>query len=172
MVKIIFVLCLIVFVFSATAFSNTGSSEPKKVAAADVNVQRDNPDVPTRIITEGTKIKLHFGDTVIPGILNDSIAARSLLSMLPYTMHMNRYSYDFCGVMDDALEYKEENVRYDWLNGDIAFSRDANYFTVIFADEESSERYGHLVNLGVISCELSRISNLQGSYDVLIELAD
>ena len=36
--------------------------------------------------------------------------------------------------------------------------------------ENISEQYGYQVNIGVITCELSRIRDLDGSYDVLIEL--
>ena len=42
---------------------------------------------------------------------------------------------------------------------------------ILFEDEKKSGQYGHQINIGVIDCELSRISSLQGSYDVLIELA-
>ncbi len=73
--------------------------------------------------------------------------------------------------MDDTLPYSERSVHFGWLNGDIDFARDANYFTVLFEDEKNSEQYGHQVNIGVIDCELSRISGLRGSYDVIIELA-
>lgn len=41
---------------------------------------------------------MHFGDTVIPAVLNDSETARALIAKLPYTQHMSRYSHDFCGV--------------------------------------------------------------------------
>ena len=76
-----------------------------------------------------------------------------------------------CGVMEQPLPYKEENVHHGWLNGDIDFARDGNYFTILFEDEENSEQYGHQLNIGVIDCELLRISSLHGSYDVRIELA-
>jgi hypothetical protein len=67
------------------------------------------------IIEEGTKILLHFGDTAIPGILNDCDTAQALIEKLPYTVHMNSYSHDFCGVMPDELPYNEEEVHYGWL---------------------------------------------------------
>lgn len=70
------------------------------------------------------------------------------------------------------LPCEEENVHYGWLNGDIDFARDANYFTILFEDEESSEQYGHQINIGKIDCELSVIKNLKGSYEVRIELAE
>lgn len=126
----------------------------------------------TRVIKNGMRINMYFGDTVIPGILNDSETAQALIDMLPYTVHMNRYSHDFCGVMDDPLPYEEEVEHYGWLNGDIDFAADTDYFIILSEDEESSEQYGYQVNIGVIDCPLEKISELTGSYDVRIELAE
>lgn len=64
------------------------------------------------------------------------------------------------------------NMHFGWQNGDIDFATDANYFTILFEDEEKSEQYGYQVNIGKIDSKLSVISELTGSYDVLIELAD
>lgn len=59
-------------------------------------MQLDDPSVPTRLQPEnGTKILMHFGDTVIPAVLNDSETARALIAKLPYTQHMSRYAHDF-----------------------------------------------------------------------------
>ncbi|WP_287478247.1 cyclophilin-like fold protein [Anaerostipes sp.] len=163
---------------SSVSEENQGTEEQTEnetngPAASDgAEMQTEDPEMPTRVIEDGTKINMYFGDTVVPGILNDSETAQALIEMLPYTVHMNRYSHDFCGVMDDPLPYKEEDVHYGWLNGDIDFATDADYFTILFEDEESSEQYGYQVNIGVIDCPLENISKLTGSYDVRIELAE
>ena len=149
-----------------SAFAATG----KRVAKEDAEMQADDPTMPTRLPPEnGTKILLHFGDTVIPGVLNDSETARALIAKLPYIQHMSRYSHDFCGVTED-LPYNEEEEHYGWLNGDIDYATDAPYFTILFEDQDESEIYGSQVNIGVITCPLSDIAALNGSYDVLIEL--
>ena len=142
----------------------------KRVASDDAQMQTEDPEMPTRVIEAGTKSLLHFGDTVIPGILNDCDTAKALIEKLPYTVHMNSYSHDFCGVMPDKLPYNEEEVHYGWLNGDIDYAIDAPYFTILHSDEDNSEQYGYQVNIGVITCELSKIRELDGSYDVMIEL--
>ena len=163
---------------SSVSEENQGTEEQTEnetngPAASDgAEMQTEDPEMPTRVIEDGTKINMYFGDTVVPGILNDSETAQALIEMLPYTVHMNRYSHDFCGVMDDPLPYKEEDVHYGWLNGDIDFATDADYFTILFEDEESSEQYGYQVNIGVIDCPLENISKLTVSYDVRIELAE
>ena len=96
----------------------------------------------------------------------------TLIERLPITVMVNRYSHDFCGVMDDPLPYREEDEHFGWLNGDIDFATDGNYFTILFEDEEKSEIYGSQINIGVIDCPLKNISDLSGSYEVLIELAN
>ena len=142
----------------------------KRVAKDGAQMQTAHPTMPTRLPPEnGTKILLHFGDTVIPGVLNDSETAQALIAKLPYIQHMSRYSHDFCGVTED-LPYNEEEEHYGWLNGDIDYATDAPYFTILFEDQDESEIYGSQVNIGVITCPLSDIAALNGSYDVLIEL--
>jgi Uncharacterized conserved protein len=165
-----------------TTAENKGTADPSKgaaegnkkqirVASDGAQMQTDDPTIATRVLKGGTKINMHFGNVVIPGTLNDSITAQDLISKLPYTVHVNRYSHDFCGVMGDPLKYKENEVHYGWLNGDIDFATDANYFTILFEDEKKSEQFGYQVNIGKVDCKLSEISKLIGSYDVLIELA-
>ena len=142
----------------------------KRVAKDGAQMRPDDPTMPTRLPPEnGTKILMHFGDTVIPGVLNDSETAQALIAKLPYTQHMSRYSHDFCGVTED-LPYNREEEHYGWLNGDIDYATDAPYFTILFEDQDESEIYGSQVNIGVITCPLADIAALNGSYDVLIEL--
>lgn len=148
-----------------------GDKNKMRVASDSAQIQKDDHTMATRVLGSGTKINMHFGDVVIPGTLNDSITAKDLISKLPYTVHVNRYSHDFCGVMNDPLKYRKEDVHYGWLNGDIDFATDANYFTILFEDESKSEQYGYQVNIGKIDSKLSVISKLNASYDVLIELA-
>ena len=167
------ILTLTAALAAALCLTACACAAPTRVASDGAQIQRENPAMPTRVAPEnGTKIIMHFGDTVIPGVLNDGETAQALVKMLPYKVRVSRYSHDFCGVMDDALPYKEEEVHHGWLNGDIDFATDANYFTILFDDEENSEQYGYQVNIGVITCELSKIAALEGSYEVLIELAE
>ena len=157
---------------SQTAESAQSSAANKRVAKDDANMQTTDASMPTRVPMEGgTKINMYFGETVIPGVLNDSDTAKALLEKLPMTQHVSRYSHDFCGVTE-ALPYNEDEVHYGWLNGDIDYATDAPYFTILFEDEDVSEQYGSQVNIGVITCPLEDIANLQGSYDVRIELAE
>ena len=151
-------------------YMNASAESGKRIAKDNAKMQTEDPSMPTRLPPEnGTKILLHFGDTVIPGMLNDSETAQALIAKLPYTQHMSRYSHDFCGVTED-LPYNEKEEHYGWLNGDIDYATDAPYFTILFEDQDASEVYGNQVNIGVITCPLAEIAALNGSYDVLIEL--
>ena len=157
---------------AADTTEDSESDTENRVAKDGAEMQTENPTMPTRVPMEGgTKINMHFGDTVIPGVLNDSETAKALIAKLPYTQTVSRYSHDFCGVTEE-LPYKENEVHYGWLNGDIDYATDAPYFTILFEDEAESEQYGNQVNIGVITCPLEEISKLEGSFDVRIELAE
>ena len=154
---------------STTAVASTPKN---KVAKDDANMQTQDKSMPTRIPPEnGTRINMYFGDTLIPGVLNDSETARALIAKLPLKQHVSRYSHDFCGVTQD-LPYSAEDVHYGWLNGDIDYATDVPYFTILFEDEDVSEQYGSQVNIGVITCPLADIAALKGDFDIRIELAD
>ena len=157
---------------AADTTEDSESDTENRVAKDGAEMQTENPTMPTRVPMEGgTKINMQFGDTVIPGVLNDSETAKALIAKLPYTQTVSRYSHDFCGVTEE-LPYKENEVHYGWLNGDIDYATDAPYFTILFEDEAESEQYGNQVNIGVITCPLEEISKLEGSFDVRIELAE
>ena len=157
---------------AAETAEGTAASEEKRVAKDGADMQTEDKSMPTRRPMEGgTKINMYFGDTVIPGVLNDSETAKALIAKLPYTQKVSRYSHDFCGVTE-KLPYSEDEVHYGWLNGDIDYATDAPYFTILFEDEDVSEKYGYQVNIGVITCPIENISSLEGDYEVRIELAE
>lgn len=146
------------------ASSNSGSSESRGITGG--------PSRSPRVIKNGTAVTLTIGKTVIPATLNHSTSSKELISRLPYTVHLNRYSHDYCGVMDDPLKYDKKDVHYGWLNGDIDFATDANYFTILFEEQDTSKQYGYQVNMGKVDGDLSVIKNLQGPINVRIALAN
>ncbi len=60
----------------------------KRVASDGAQMQTDNPSMPTRVLEEGTRINMHFGDTVIPGILNDSTTAQAFIEKCSRLLYM------------------------------------------------------------------------------------
>ncbi len=136
-------------------------------------VRAADSGMPSRVLDQGTRITITVGDTVIPAILNDSTASRDLISRLPYSMRLNRYTHDYCGVMPEPLKYEESDVHTGWLNGDLAFARDGNYFVMFYADEDISSRYGHQITLGKVNVPLSTLTSLpSGSITIDIALAE
>jgi hypothetical protein len=100
---------IVVALIAASLAAQAGSAEQKKRTASDNAVmQSANPNMPTRVIKNGTNITMRFGSTVIPGILTESETAKALIAKLPYTVHVSRYSHDFCGVMNDPVRRREE----------------------------------------------------------------
>ncbi len=124
----------------------------------------------TRALENGTKIKLVIGETVIPGVLNDGKSAQALIAKLPYTVRLQRYEHDYCGVMDAPLPYDKKDLRSGWLNGDIAYAVDGDYFTILYKDEDVSQQFDGIVNMGVLSAPLSVMDTLDRSISVRIEL--
>lgn len=98
---------------TTTTTEEATEESTKRVASDDAKMQTEDPTIATRIPPEdGTKINIRFGDeAVITGVLNDSETAQALIDKLPYTVHMSRYSHDFCGVTEE-LPYNEDEVHY------------------------------------------------------------
>ena len=126
----------------------------------------------TRKIENGTRVNLIVGDTVIPATLNDSKSARELISRLPVTQEMSHFTHDYCGVMEKPLSFDEKDVHNGWLNGDIDFATDGNYFTILYKDEDISKQFGSQVNMGIINVPLSVMDTLDSHITMRIELAD
>ena len=156
------------------------SEKPVVTETSTVNGQKSaqkvsntsKPEVyATRKIEGGTPITLTIGNTVIAATLNDCKASKDLLSRLPYTVKLRHFTHDYCGVMKEPLSYDEKDVHNGWMNGDIDFATDGNYFTILYKDEDISQQFGHQVNLGVINAPLSVMDTLSDDITIKIELA-
>lgn len=143
-----------------------------RLAKDDAAMQTENKGISTRVLEDGTKVNISFGDVVVPATLNDSKAAKALIDMLPYTVSVNQYQFDVCGVMPDKLPYDEVDIHNGWLNGDINYALDGNWFTILYGNEENSSSHRNQINIGIVNCELSVLEELSGSYEVTIELAE
>ena len=76
----------------------------KRVAKDGAQMQTEDKSMPTRVPMEGgTKINMYFGETLITGVLNDSVTAQALIEKLPVTQHVNRYSHDMRNHRGPAL---------------------------------------------------------------------
>ena len=142
-----------------------------RYAKDDAAMQDADKEMATRILENGIKINIRIGDVVVPATLNDSETARAFAEKPPLSLKMNNSGLDFCGILPEALPYEAKQVHNGWLNGDIDFATDGNWLAILYAGEEKFETYGHQVNRGKVDCELSRLADLDGTYQVHIELA-
>jgi hypothetical protein len=116
-----------------------------------------------------TPVRLVVGATVIPAVLNDSTAAQALLDRLPYTVRLQRYEHDYCGVMGSPLPYDRASLRSGWTNGDIAYAASGTYFAILYKDEEISKQHDGLVTMGALSVPPEIMDTLAHSISVTIE---
>lgn len=151
--------------------SGQSATTPKAPVAAAEKAPTSTATYATRKLDKGTKVNLIVGKTVIPATLNDSKSAQELISRLPYEVQLNKYTHDYCGVMAKPLSYDKKDVHNGWLNGDIDFATDGNYFTILYKDEDISKQFGFQVNMGVINAPLSVMDTLPSNITMRIELA-
>lgn len=119
---------------------------------------------------KGIGITLVVGKVEIPAVLNDSRSSKELVARLPYTVNLQKYAHDYCGVMNEPLAYDEKDLRNGWQNGDIAFAADGNYFAILYKGEEISQQFGNLVPLGKIKGPLAVMDTLDDEISVRIDL--
>lgn len=125
----------------------------------------------TRKLEQGTKIIMTGGGAAITGTLNNSAAAKDLISRLPYRVGVHRYTHDYCGVMDKPLKYEKQDISSGWQDGDIDFVIDGTYFAILYKDEADSKSHGNMVNLGVVTIPLGTFETLPGDLELEIKLA-
>jgi len=139
----------------------------------DETLQDRHLGMPQRIIQDGTKINLKFGDVLIPAMLNQTETAKALLEKLPLTISVGGTpGIDFCGRMPFSLPYKEDQVHHGWLNGDIDYNPGGGWFAVLYGGQDESDGYSDQVTIGALTCRLEEIEQLQGSYDLAVERAE
>ena len=117
-----------------------------------------------------TEITLTIGTSVIPAELYDCRASRDLVGRLPYSIRLQKYDHDYCGIMVQPLAFDMSDLRKGWSNGDLAFAAEGNYFAILYKDEEISQQYGNLVTLGRITVDPAIMDTLAGEIRVTIAL--
>lgn len=121
----------------------------------------------------GMKINLTFGDTTVSATLNDTQTAQAFAAKLPVTVPVSGTGIDFCGPMPFSLPYDRAQVHFGWKNGDFNYNPDGGWLALLYGGEEESMRYGDQVVMGRVEGEdLACVQGLDGSYDLLIELAE
>ena len=159
--------------------SSDGASQAEMSSASEEEIPPEEasaPDVEASSEPVGTNeeqalVTLTIGDTVLEGVLNDSVPAQSLISQLPLTVSLNDSDNDFCGGSLD-IEYSESDVTSGYQNGDLVFWTPASNFVIFVSGEENSANTGDLVKLGHITSPQEMLDALEGQIDVTIALKE
>lgn len=119
-----------------------------------------------------TLITLTIGDKVLDAYLNETEAAKDLISRLPLTVHLSNSGHDYCGDINPPLSYNENEIQNGWKDGDLAFWTTGNDFVIFHDDEETSASTGNLVVIGHVTSDINEIRNLKENIDVTIALKE
>lgn len=116
-----------------------------------------------------TNVILTIGNTTIPAVLNDTVAAKEFIKRLPFTVAASKGQYDFCGSAG-SLKYDETETQAGWKNGDIGYAR--GWFALFHSGEEQSKSYTSEMIIGHIddTC-LNAVRSLKGTVRITVDLA-
>lgn len=115
-----------------------------------------------------TKIKLTIGSTVIPAILNGTVAAKEFIKKLPFSLSAGKGEFDYCG-MGGNLKHDPKETQAGWKNGDIGYAR--GWFALFHNGEEQSQSYTSEMIIGHIDDNyLDLVRKMPGSVKIVVEL--
>ena len=117
------------------------------------------------------EVILKVGEKEFKANFNNSTTAQDVLSKLPYTVNLDQYEFDYCGIIPAPLAFDEADKHNGWTNGDICLAD--NYFTILYAGEEQSASHTGLIKIGEIEDKekLSEIAALGSSIQLTVTSA-
>lgn len=115
-----------------------------------------------------TPITLTINDQTFSANLNDSSAAKDLISRLPLTVKLSGGTADYCGQFE-SLPYEASDVQNGWFTGDISFDPNGDWF-VIFIGGDNTKEHLKEVTLGQIEHpdDVEKIAQLGSIIEVAI----
>lgn len=117
-----------------------------------------------------TPILLKANDTIIPAMLNDTIAAQDFKKRLPFTVSGHKSAVDYFCVAASGI-FDPTEIQSGWKNGDISLS--GGWLTILFDGEEnSSDDRGIMVIAHIDKENIELITKLPNSVRFTIELAE
>ena len=118
-----------------------------------------------------TSITITINGKVLNGYLYDTPPARSFQKLLPLSVSMSDWGHDFCGGKLN-VEYQNADVQTGFRNGDIAFWTPRQQLAFFVSGEDSCLIFLYTKNviLGHINESQETLDNLNGNFDVTIEL--
>lgn len=120
---------------------------------------------------KSTEVILKVGQKEFKAKFNNSTTAKDVLSKLPYTVNLDQYEFDYCGIIPAPLAFDEADKHNGWTNGDICLAD--NYFTILYAGEEQSASHTGLIKIGEVEDKekLSEIAALGNSIQLTVTSA-
>ena len=120
---------------------------------------------------KSTKVILKVGQKEFKAKFNNSTTAKDVLSKLPYTVNLDQYEFDYCGIIPSPLAFDEADKHNGWTNGDICLAD--NYFTILYSGEEQSASHTGLIKIGEVEDknQLSEIAALGNSIQLTVTSA-
>ena len=120
---------------------------------------------------KSTEVILKVGEKEFKAKFNNSTTAKDVLSKLPYTVNLDQYEFDYCGIIPAPLAFDEADKHNGWTNGDICLAD--NYFTILYAGEEQSASHTGLIKIGEVEDKekLSEIAALGNSIQLTVTSA-
>jgi len=120
---------------------------------------------------KSTEVILKVGTKEFKAKFNNSTTAKDVLSKLPYTVNLDQYEFDYCGIIPAPLAFDEVDKHNGWTNGDICLAD--NYFTILYAGEEQSASHIGLIKIGEVEDinQLSEIAALGNSIQLTVTSA-
>lgn len=113
-------------------------------------------------------IKIIVGDTIIPAVLNDTVAARDFATRLPFHAVGHDSGVDYCCVAKEGASSTSER-QTGWKNGDINLA--GGWFALLYGGEEQSGSYTDMMIIGHIDDkDLPMVKSLPDTIELTVEL--
>ena len=119
-------------------------------------------------LENGTRIILKSGKSMLNATLNNSVASRSLIAMLPMDISFGRSSVDFCATAPN-LEQNSKERQFGWHDGDISLV--GGWLSIFYGGQHRLPM--PMMVLGSIDeADITKLKELGGSVRFRIEIAE
>ncbi len=141
------------------AFAGTGSTLASSGADAQIDL-----DI-------GTPVILSMNGTDVRATLNNTVTAKALLDLLPYTVTVSREADDLCGAVSEPLPSGTAEGQSAWKIGEIGWF--GGWFTILCDHEEHFSQMPGVMVIGKVDEEdMDFVSSLSGEVEITVRLSD
>jgi hypothetical protein len=119
--------------------------------------------------SDGTPIRIVFGDTVIPARLDDTAGARDLATQLPLTLSFRDHNrVEKTAPLPRALSLDGASGGHDPVAGDIGYWAPDGDLVLYYADAPA---FDGIVRIGAIDGDLRALERRRGDFEATVERA-